>query len=59
MRIKITSEPGVCADVRPDVGTVHEVAEVRKTPLGRKLYIIKVDRAQIGILETECEIVEG
>lgn len=58
MKIKITAEPQVAQEVRPEVGTVHEVEDVRKTPLDHKLYMIKTGMAQIGILDTECEVVE-
>lgn len=64
MKIKITTPPKVAKEVRPEAGTIHEVWVTRRTPGGRKLYMIHVadimgKSVTVGVLEHECEVVEA
>ena len=63
MKIKITTAPKVAKEVQPKASAVYEVRETRKTPGGRKLYMIHVadvmgKSVTVGVLEHECEVVE-
>lgn len=58
MRIKITADLPVASEVRPEIGSVHEVTG-SKDVSGGQIYFIKMGDAQIGVLSEECETVEG
>lgn len=65
MRIKITSEElPVAPEVRPEVGSVHEVVGQKAVDAG-VMYFIRVggtggiDGAQIGVMAGDCEVVEA
>ena len=64
MKIKITSEEiPVAPEVRPEVGSVHEVVEQKTVDAG-VMYFINVGGtggiagAQVGVMDGDCEIVE-
>lgn len=57
MKIKITKELPVAENVRPEVGSVHEVIGKTAAPM-RFMYFIQMDGAQIGVEPSECEVVE-
>ena len=64
MKIKITVEMPVASEVKPEVGSIHEVIEDR--PLDPKsvqsganhIYFFKHKGTRIGALNFECEVVE-
>ncbi|MBO6266787.1 MAG: hypothetical protein J6M06_00995 [Synergistaceae bacterium] len=61
MKIKITSELKVPAEVRPLIGQVYETVEPDYIPpLMSDAYFIRVGayQTQIGVLPGECVIVE-
>ena len=57
MKIKVIADLPVSPDVRPEVGSVHEVTETKESN-GRTLHFIKVGGAQVGVFGHECVIVE-
>ena len=57
MKIKIIAELPVSLDVKPEIGSVHEVEKTEYRNL-RPLYFIKVGGAQVGVFGHECAIVE-
>ena len=57
MKIKVIADLPVSPDVKPEIGSVHEVKETKKSH-GRTLYFIKVGGAQVGVFGHECAIVE-
>ena len=64
MKIKITVEMPVASEVKPEVGSIHEVVEHH--PLDPKsvhsganhIYFFKHKGTRIGALNFECEVVE-
>ena len=64
MKIKITAEMPVASEVKPEVGSIHEVVEHQ--PLDPKsvqsganhIYFFKHKGTRIGALNFECEVVE-
>ena len=65
MKIKIkNAELPVAAEVRPEVGSVHEVVDQMPVDAG-VMYLIRVggtggiDGAQIGVMAGDCEVVEA
>lgn len=58
VKIKITAELPVAPDVRPEVGSVHEVAELAPMPNGRMFYMINVGMTRIGVQKSECVVLE-
>lgn len=63
MKIKITAELAVPAEIRPLIGQVYEVVErdpSTKAPLMENAYFIRVGpySAQVGVFPSECEVVE-
>lgn len=57
MKIKITEELPVAAEVRPEVGSIHEVVKAGEQGT-RTLYFIQMGGAQVGVFPRECEVVE-
>ena len=57
MKIKITKPLPVAAEVRPIVGSVHEVVKTEQRDR-RRIHFIKVGNAQVGVFSAECEVVE-
>ena len=61
MKIKITKELQVAADVRPLIGQIYETFEPEVLPpLMKGAYFIRVGphKAQVGVFPSECEVVE-
>lgn len=64
MKIKIKADLPVASEIKPEIGSVHEVIEDR--PLDPKsvksganhIYYIKSGITRIGVLNFECEVVE-
>ena len=54
MRIRITAELPVPAEVRPHVGEEYEVFDTQRAPCDELLHFIRVGIAQIGVLSHEC-----
>ena len=58
MKIKITEELPVAENVRPEVGSVHEVIGKQEDGPEYGLLFIRMGDAQIGVAFHECEIVK-
>lgn len=58
MKIKITAELPVAPDVRPTIGSVHEVVELAPMPNGKQFYMIRDGITKIGVAENECIVLE-
>lgn len=56
MKIKITKNIPIEKDLRPPIGSVHEVVESRAEP--GQIYFIEYNGEKIGIYGRECEIEE-
>ena len=64
MKVKIKADLPVASEIKPEIGSVHEVIE--DAPLDPKsvksganhIYYIKSGMTRIGVLNFECEIVE-
>lgn len=57
MKIKVIADLPVSPDVKPEIGSIHEVEKSEKKNT-RTLYFIKVGGAQVGVFDHECVIVE-
>lgn len=59
MRIKITAELPVAAEVRPEIGSTHEVVQPA-VDIMRPMYFIRIPvsgtMATVGVLPKECEV---
>ena len=58
MKIRITKELPVPEEVRPAIGSEHEVSNARPGPRGGVMYFFPIGITQIAALDTECEVVE-
>ena len=58
MKIRITAEIPVAPDVRPEVGSVHEVVELAPMPNGKQFFMIRAGITKIGIAAEECEVLD-
>ena len=64
MKIRITADMPVASEVKPEVGSIHEVIEDK--PLDPKsvqsganhIYFFRNNGTRIGALNFECEVVE-
>ena len=56
MKIRITQDVPVAADVKPKIGSVHEVEELAPMPNGKQFYMIRMGITRIGIADHECEV---
>lgn len=57
MKIRITKDLPVAPEIKPEIGSVHEVISDRDAAEGI-MYIIKMGGANVGVFPTECEEVE-
>ena len=55
MNIRITADLPVAAEVKPEIGSIHEVIGSRLIPTRGMMYTIAMGRGQIGVFENECE----
>lgn len=56
MKIKIIADLPVAAEVKPKVGEVYDVVGSRNIPTRGTMYTVTVGRGQVGVFESECEI---
>lgn len=55
MQIKITAELPVPAEVKPEIGSVHEVLKSESIAGRGIMHTIAMGRGQVGVFENECE----
>lgn len=61
MKVKITKELPVAAEIKPEIGSTHEVIRPA-VDIMRPMYFIHIPisgtMATVGVLPEECEVVE-
>lgn len=63
MKIRITKNLPVAPNVKPEIGSIHEVMRTEGRegkPVGyRHIHFIKIGNAYVGVFDNECEVVKG
>lgn len=57
MKIRITAEIPTAPELKPEIGSIHEVVDRELMPNGLRFFMIRAGMTKIAIAESECEVV--